>query len=129
MTVGIDGGYVHAREGDNRKAGWFEVIAGRSVAEHVLDWFHLTMRITVMRQIAQGLTYEDEATLAGEVDAALESIKHHLWHGNVHDALERIGYTMMDIDIADDSTTRGKLAKAARELYAYVARNRAFIPN
>ncbi|MEQ9152614.1 MAG: ISKra4 family transposase [Parvibaculum sp.] len=187
LTVGIDGGYVHAPEGDNRKAGWFEVIAGRSVpeqgpskcfamvhrldakprkrvaamlasqdlvprqtvrfisdggdtvrnlqrylhaeAEHVLDWFHLTMRITVMRQIAKRLTCEGEATLAGEVDAALESIKHHLWHGNVHDALERIGYTMMDIDIADDSTARGKLAKATRELYGYVERNRAFIPN
>jgi hypothetical protein len=23
LTVGIDGGYVHARDGDNRKAGWF----------------------------------------------------------------------------------------------------------
>ncbi len=31
ITVGLDGGYVHAREGDNRKAGWFEVIAGKSV--------------------------------------------------------------------------------------------------
>jgi len=31
MTVGLDGGYVHARDGDDRKAGWFEVIAGKSV--------------------------------------------------------------------------------------------------
>jgi hypothetical protein len=31
LTVGIDGGYVHARDGDNRKAGWFEVIVGKSV--------------------------------------------------------------------------------------------------
>jgi len=31
MTVGIDGGYVHARDGDNRKAGWFEVIVGKSI--------------------------------------------------------------------------------------------------
>ena len=33
LTVGIDGGYVHARENDNRKAGWFEVIVGKSVPE------------------------------------------------------------------------------------------------
>jgi len=33
ITVGIDGGYVHAREGDNRKAGWFEVIVGKSLQE------------------------------------------------------------------------------------------------
>lgn len=33
LTVGIDGGYVHARDGDNRKAGWFEVIVGKNMPE------------------------------------------------------------------------------------------------
>ena len=33
LTVGIDGGYVHGRDGENRKAGWFEVIAGKSMPE------------------------------------------------------------------------------------------------
>jgi hypothetical protein len=104
LTVGIDGGYVHARDRENRKAGWFEVIVGKSMptdgaakcfglvtsydtkprrrlfetlhsqglqmnqtvtflsdggenvrdlqlylspqAEHLLDWFHITMRWT-----------------------------------------------------------------------------------
>jgi len=31
LTVGIDGGYVHARDGDNRTAGWFELWEGKSV--------------------------------------------------------------------------------------------------
>jgi len=31
LTVGIDGGSVQARDGDNRKAGWFEVIIGKSI--------------------------------------------------------------------------------------------------
>lgn len=31
INVGIDGGYVHAREGKNLKAGWFEVIVGKSI--------------------------------------------------------------------------------------------------
>jgi hypothetical protein len=31
LTIGIDGGYVHARDADNRKAGWFELIVGKSV--------------------------------------------------------------------------------------------------
>jgi len=31
LTVGIDGGYVHARDGDNRKAGWFELWEGKRV--------------------------------------------------------------------------------------------------
>jgi len=33
LTVGIDGGYVRGREGDNRKAGNFEVIVGKSMPE------------------------------------------------------------------------------------------------
>jgi hypothetical protein len=34
LVVGIDGGFIHAREGDNRKAGWFEVIVGKSMQEN-----------------------------------------------------------------------------------------------
>lgn len=129
ITVGIDGCYVHAREGENRKAGWFEVIVGKSItgegdkkcfgfvndydskpkrrlfeilqkqgmqmnqtitflsdggdtvrdlqfdlsplAEHLLDWFHVTMRITIMRQMAKGLPNEPSQ----EIDKKLERIK------------------------------------------------------
>ena len=107
ITVGIDGGYVHGREGSNRKAGSFEIIVGKGLqknsapsrfgfvtsydtkpkrklhdmlmakglqmnqritflsdggdnvrdlqhflspqSEHILDWFHVTMRITVIK--------------------------------------------------------------------------------
>ena len=33
LTVGIDGGYVRKRDGDNRKAGVFEVIVGKSMPQ------------------------------------------------------------------------------------------------
>ena len=33
LTVGIDGGYIHARDGDNRKAGWFEANVGKSIPD------------------------------------------------------------------------------------------------
>lgn len=33
LTVGLDGGYVHAREGEDRKAGCFEVVVGKSYAK------------------------------------------------------------------------------------------------
>lgn len=104
--MGIDGGYVHGREGADRKAGFFEVIVGKEMtedaptrrfrfvntsdgkpkrrlyemlmaqgmqmnqritflsdggdtirdiqlylnpqAEHVLNWFHITMRLIVL---------------------------------------------------------------------------------
>jgi hypothetical protein len=33
LTVGLDGGYVHARDERSRKAGWFEVIVGKSMPD------------------------------------------------------------------------------------------------
>ena len=33
LTVALDGGYIHAREGSNRKAGWFEAIVGKSLQD------------------------------------------------------------------------------------------------
>jgi hypothetical protein len=136
LTVGLDGGYVHARDERSRKAGWFEVIVGKSLpdegaskcfgfvhtydsnpkrrvfevlksqgmqanqkvtflsdggdtvrelpmflhleAEHLLDWFHMAMRVTVMEQIAKGI-----ATDELDIEKLLERMKWYLWHGNV----------------------------------------------
>ncbi len=121
LEVGIDGGYVHGREGKNRKAGSFEVIVGKSIpiptdsekgspkcfgfvnnydpkprlrlyellhsqgmqnnqevtflsdggdtvraiqfylnpqAAFILDWFHITMRLTVLNQFIKGSPIE-----------------------------------------------------------------------
>ena len=113
ISVGIDGGYIDARDGNNRKAGQFEAIVGKSLqennktkrfvfvstydekskrrlyevlksqgfqmnqditflsdggdtlrnlqlylshrSEHILDWFHIAMRITNMKQMAKGI--------------------------------------------------------------------------
>ncbi|GAA4419125.1 hypothetical protein GCM10023187_53150 [Nibrella viscosa] len=56
---------------------------------HILDWFHLTMRVTVLQQYALGLTKVDEVR-GKEVTETLTSIKWHLWHGNTERALEKI---------------------------------------
>jgi hypothetical protein len=140
MTVGLDGGDVHAREGSNRKAGWFEVMVGKSIpdkgdakcfamvqtldlkprrrldavldaqgltqrqsvrfvsdggdtirnlqqhlhgeGEHWLDWFHITMRITVMRQMAKSITSAEVNDLPARIDRDLARMKWLLWHGN-----------------------------------------------
>ncbi len=48
-------------------------------AEHILDWFHVTMRITVMKQFAVSLPTDGTINITEELD----SLKWHLWHGNV----------------------------------------------
>ncbi|MEN1529728.1 ISKra4 family transposase, partial [Pseudomonas aeruginosa] len=56
---------------------------------HVLDWFHITMRLKVLMQYARGLLVSDPEA-GSKVLALLESIKRYLWHGNVVAALEHI---------------------------------------
>jgi hypothetical protein len=52
-------------------------------AEHVLDWFHLTMRITVLDQHAKGVARLDEK-LSEEIREGLRRVKWYCWHGNVY---------------------------------------------
>ena len=106
-------------------------------AEHLLDWFHLAMRLTVMQQTAKGLpeTIQDEEetfTLRDPVVHQLERLKWSLWHGNVYKAFHKIAALAMDLDVAAATTgnaTARKLLKAIEEFHTYIERNRAFIPN
>ena len=55
-------------------------------AEHVLDWFHVAMRFTVLGQFAKGLCATDPDP-GHELTELLKSAKWYLWHGNVKQAL------------------------------------------
>jgi hypothetical protein len=55
-------------------------------AEHILDWFDITMRITVMCQMAKGLG-PPGSKLRESVLKELERIKWYLWTGNGTQAL------------------------------------------
>jgi hypothetical protein len=189
LTVGLDGGYIHARDGDQRKAGWFEVIVGKSIpdagpsksfgfvttyddkpkrrlhnllrsqgvqlnqnitflsdggdtvrglqlylspqSEHVLDWFHITMRLTVMRQMAKGLPQLVADWLTSEAaDRYLESAKWYLWHGNVYMALSRLNALCGQLEcFADENLQWNKLYQTVADFVTYIQRNQDFIPN
>jgi len=64
-------------------------------AEHLLDWFHVTMRLTVLKQTAKGLPVifgdeEKQYELKEPGLKAIESIKWYLWHGNTYEALQHL---------------------------------------
>jgi hypothetical protein len=106
-------------------------------AEHLLDWFHVFMRMTVLRQMAKRLpekTGEGGETydLREPVLDALEGIKWCLWHGNVFQALQHLEDIEMDLDLGafeSKDASAGKLLKAVDELHTYIDNNREFIPN
>jgi hypothetical protein len=58
-------------------------------AEHIVDWFHLTMRLTVLDQYAKGLVY-CEGVLGEEIREKIERLKWSLWHGNFSKALYKM---------------------------------------
>jgi hypothetical protein len=106
-------------------------------AEHLLDWFHITMRVTVLKQLAKGLPEkvgegDDQYEFRPGVLTDLESIKWYLWHGNVFQALEKLQGLEMDVESAAFETKNEparKLLKGIEELHTYVERNRELIPN
>jgi hypothetical protein len=98
-------------------------------AEHWLDWFHIAMRTTVLRQQAKGLRSGDYLEPRA-ADATLESIKWYLWHGNVFRALQETETLTWDLECAEELSAAGrKLAKALDEFATYLRNNSASIPN
>ena len=96
-------------------------------SEHVIDWFHITMRITVLQQQTKALQAEraDEGSAASK---QIDSIKHLLWHGNVDEALDRIDSLDLDL-ISRQSAPADKLATGVADLRTYIRNNRGSMPN
>ena len=194
FVVGIDGGYVHARNG-TRKDGWFEVIVGKSLpttgkakcfgfisrldtkpkrrlhdmlvsqglqmnqrvtflsdggdtvrdlqmcmspnAEHILDWFHVTMRLTLMHQLAVGLNATQvrkadakDQDVAATIVREIASLKWNLWHGNVRRAQSQVTYLSFGVEALETcSDNKAKLSRMLDEFASYISANRFFIPN
>ena len=95
--------------------------------QHVLDWFHLSMRIQHVAQAAMSrpdASAEDRkagASLAGTI----ERIKWRLWHGQVRRGLDRIAETMTTLEAAAETASPAtsaalKVVRLLGELETYV---------
>ena len=107
-------------------------------AEHLLDWFHITMRITIMTQIAKGISKEDSAAgISSEsLQEQLKRLKWSLWHGNVFKALSKIedlidsAYVLAsDEDEQEPSLEAQNLCSHLEEFETYISNNGQYIPN
>ncbi|MCZ6831216.1 MAG: ISKra4 family transposase [Gammaproteobacteria bacterium] len=98
-------------------------------SDHILDWFHLTMRLTVLNQFAKGVCHTDPDPGA-ELLRMLESTKWYLWHGNTEQALEHLEDCW---GLSDDPELRydkrRKLAQHLSEMITYIDSNAYLIPN
>src|SRR5664280_3504598 len=88
-------------------------------SEHLLDWFHLTMRLTVMTNMAKSLRAapHDEDGLPPPADPAaavaegLQRLKWFCWHGNVFRALQTVEDLEFDVDVDGAGPEQRKLCK------------------
>src|SRR5919109_1181025 len=98
-------------------------------ATHILDWFHLTMKLTVLGQYGKGLVH-CEAVLGEEICHKIERLKWSLWHGQVDKALGKIDELETAIEPFNETYARfPQMVKALAELHTYIVNNRPLIPN
>ena len=98
-------------------------------AEHILDWFHLSMKLTVLDQYGKGLVHCDPV-LGEEIREKIERLKWSLWHGNLYKALYKIDDIESLIYNFEETYPKFKqLLKAVEEFRTYIMNNRHLIPN
>jgi hypothetical protein len=94
-------------------------------ASHILDWFHITMRLTVLNQMAKGVSVEHKGE---KFEQELERVKWFLWHSNVYKALQLLEWLELDID-EEASPEARKLARTLYEFDHYIRTNQSSLPN
>ena len=98
-------------------------------AEHLLDWFHVTMRLTLLNQFAKGLKQSDPEEGA-RITKGLDSAKWYLWHGNVKNAMDKFDYCYCLLEDEDlHYANRLKFQKTIEDMLRYIDNNRHLIPN
>lgn len=98
-------------------------------AEHVLDWFHIAMRITVLEQYARGVGNQDDAE-GKKLLRQLERIKWLLWYGNQHRARLETGNLCEDVASLDLNHQHLKrFRRTAHELAVYIDNNSGSLIN
>jgi hypothetical protein len=101
---------------------------------HVLDWFHLSMRVQHVAQAVQGWSTAEPASTERTTTLAdaVSRIRWRLWHGQTKRALALIGDTLTDLDAllkAVDNRQARKVAALLRALETYVVGQAELIIN
>ena len=74
----------------------------RQFGEPILDWFHLTMRMTQLSQTIKGLPVEEPEDI-GQFLRSIRRAKAFLWHGSAHRALKVIENLTWEIGVETDA--------------------------
>ena len=107
-------------------------------SEHILDWFHIAMRVEQLLQTARGLRGAGCSMTKDQILRELARVKWFLWHGNVFRADETLSDLIDDVDGAREEDREAgrpaqivlkKLSRALDEFGTYINGNAGAIVN
>ena len=94
---------------------------------HVLDWFHLSMRIQHVDQATKSWpdVSADDRQAGADLVEIIDRIRWRLWHGQVARALDLIGETLVTLDGVVNgeklaAVAARKVARLVRDLETYI---------
>jgi hypothetical protein len=95
---------------------------------HVLDWFHLAMRVQHVAQAAKSwpVATETDRQAGACLTETIERIRWRLWHGQVRRALDLIGETVAIVDapadnMSPETAASRKVTRLLGDLETYVS--------
>jgi hypothetical protein len=102
-------------------------------AAHVLDWYHLTRRLTVLSNVinSKDAAGQLRSREQGRISEWVESIKWRLWHGRPAKAIARLDAVLNVLDrpaLADKPVVTG-VRKLATDLRRYLNNNSDSLPD
>ena len=100
-------------------------------AAHILDWFHIAMKIRPLKQMADHLvrTGASRSGHAISIGDDIRSVKWKLWHGQTDRAIDRLEKIMAVLTIPSSVASAKRILDLAQPLLTYIRSNRDAIVN
>ena len=100
-------------------------------AEHILDWFHISMKFQNLKQVAKGISGLTDGALRHHALAQLERVKWRFWHGQVERGLTGLVRLRQwtHARCFEHIPTMAKLGRALLEVIRYLEANADSLPN
>ena len=109
--------------------------AVRGRVRHILDWWHISMRVQHVENAVKGLLQTEKFPGIPELfKGPTESLRCCLWHGKIMTAGTRLQLLMVDClrlpkDCPGLREAAARVRARCRELYSYLANNRSALTN
>src|SRR5271165_3255600 len=100
---------------------------------HIIDWFHIAMKIQPMRQIADHMARSrpDGPETSPSIARRIRAVKWRLWHGRVDRAIRDLRGLLDDLKPVEgiEGVSISRLHSLGGQLSTYIASNRSAIIN